>query len=147
MTQPAYIDIPSPGPNGATRRVIEAIANHFFLSPDDLLSKDRHKSTALARMIAMYVLREHQKPRPSFPELGRQFGNRDHSTVISAVRRVVSLAVDDEHIRGAIEVGKLALAVTDAGSELRRLTLMAERDELLRKARALDEKLRAGAAE
>ncbi|MCA9646794.1 MAG: chromosomal replication initiator protein DnaA, partial [Myxococcales bacterium] len=60
-----------------------AVCNHFRLTNAELLSKDRHKSVAFARQVAMYLCR--QRLRCSYPELGRSFGNRDHTTVMSAV--------------------------------------------------------------
>lgn len=66
-----------------------AVCGHFSLSNAELLSKDRHKSVAFARQVAMYLCRLRLKC--SFPELGRAFGNRDHTTVMSACRRVESL--------------------------------------------------------
>lgn len=89
----------------------------------------------------MFVLREFQQPKPSFPEIGRELGDRDHTTVMSAVRSLARKAADDEHIRDAIEIGKLALESVDQRHEIRRLALMAQRDRMLRKARALDDEL------
>ena len=65
------------------------VCNHFQLSNSELLSKDRHKSVAFARHVAMYLCQ--QRLKCSFPELGRAFGNRDHTTVMSAVRSVEAL--------------------------------------------------------
>jgi hypothetical protein len=129
-----------PSPNRATARVVDAVATHLHLEPEQVFSPDRHSSVALARQIVMYVLREHQKPQPSFPELARELG-RDHSTVMYAVRRVTALAEKDEYVRDAIDVGRSALASMDVGLEVRRLTLLREREACLRKARRLDEKL------
>ncbi len=67
----------------------KAVCTHFRVTGSDLLSKDRHKSVAFARQVAMYLCR--QRLKSSFPELGRAFGNRDHTTVMSAVRRVEAL--------------------------------------------------------
>ena len=52
-----------------------AVCHHFKLSSTDLVSKDRHKSIAFARHVAMYLCK--QRLKCSFPELGRAFGNRD----------------------------------------------------------------------
>ena len=51
-----------------------AVCNHFRLTNAELLSKDRHKSVAFARQVAMYLCR--QRLRCSYPELGRSFGNQ-----------------------------------------------------------------------
>ena len=56
-----------------------AVCHHFHLRSTDLTSKDRHKSVAFARHVAMYLCK--QRLKCSFPELGRAFGGRDHTTV------------------------------------------------------------------
>src|SRR5690606_22041084 len=73
-----------------------AVCGHFRLTNAELLSKDRHKSVAFARQVAMYLCR--QRLKCSFPELGRAFGNRDHTTVMSAVRRVEALRRKDPQV-------------------------------------------------
>ena len=81
--------------------VQRVVCHHFKLKSGDLLSKDRHKSIAFARHVAMYLCRERLKC--SLPELGRAFGNRDHTTVMSAVRKVASLRQADPEVRAHIE--------------------------------------------
>jgi chromosomal replication initiator protein len=87
-----------------------AVCHHFHLTNAELLSKDRHKSVAFARQVAMYLCR--QRLKCSFPELGRAFGNRDHTTVMSAVRRVEALRQKDPQVNAHLEaiVQKLASA-------------------------------------
>jgi chromosomal replication initiator protein len=89
-------------PNEASVEDIQRIVcHHFKLRSTDLLSKDRHKSIAFARHVAMYLCK--QRLKCSFPELGRAFGNRDHTTVISAVRKVEALRGSDPEVRAHIE--------------------------------------------
>jgi chromosomal replication initiator protein len=85
-----------------------AVCHHFRLSNSDLLSKDRHKSVAFARQVAMYLCR--QRLKCSFPELGRAFGNRDHTTVMSAVRRVEALRQRDPQVNAHLEAIEQKLA-------------------------------------
>jgi chromosomal replication initiator protein len=59
----------------------------------------------------MYLCR--QRLRSSFPELGRAFGNRDHTTVMSAVRRVESLRKRDPQIDAHLEAIESRLASGD----------------------------------
>jgi hypothetical protein len=128
-------------PNRATLRVIAAVANHFFVEPSDVLgSRIRVSRVALARQISMYVLREHQHPRPSYPELAREFA-RDHTTVISACRNVTNKAVNDEHVRAAIEIGRLALETISMDAEITRLELLRKRETLLGELRNVDSRL------
>ncbi|HTQ44325.1 MAG TPA: helix-turn-helix domain-containing protein, partial [Polyangiaceae bacterium] len=77
------------------------VCHHFKLRSTDLLSKDRHKSIAFARHVAMYLCK--QRLKCSFPELGRAFGNRDHTTVISGVRKIEQLRSSDPEVRAHIE--------------------------------------------
>jgi chromosomal replication initiator protein len=89
-------------PNEASVEDIQRmVCHHFKLRSTDLLSKDRHKSIAFARHVAMYLCK--QRLKCSFPELGRAFGNRDHTTVISAVRKVDALRTVDPEVRAHIE--------------------------------------------
>ncbi|MFO0665063.1 MAG: chromosomal replication initiator protein DnaA [Polyangiaceae bacterium] len=77
------------------------VCHHFRLRSNELLSKDRHKSIAFARHVAMYLCK--QRLKCSFPELGRAFGGRDHTTVMSAVRKVESLRENDAEVRAHLE--------------------------------------------
>jgi chromosomal replication initiator protein len=77
------------------------VCHHFKLRSGELLSKDRHKSVAFARHVAMYLCKHRLKC--SFPELGRAFGNRDHTTVMSAVRKVDHLRTADPEVRAHLE--------------------------------------------
>jgi chromosomal replication initiator protein len=89
-------------PNEASVEDIQrVVCHHFKLRSTDLLSKDRHKSIAFARHVAMYLCK--QRLKCSFPELGRAFGNRDHTTVISAVRKVEQLRTSDPEVRAHLE--------------------------------------------
>jgi chromosomal replication initiator protein len=88
-----------------------AVCSHFRLSNSELLSKDRHKSVAFARQVAMYVCR--QRLKCSFPELGRAFGNRDHTTVMSAVRRVETLRQKDPQVNAHLEAIEQKLASSE----------------------------------
>ncbi len=86
------------------------VCHHFKLRTNDLLSKDRHKSIAFARHVAMYLCK--QRLKCSFPELGRAFGNRDHTTVMSAVRKVDALRASDPEVRAHLEALERKLGTT-----------------------------------
>ncbi len=86
------------------------VCHHFKLRTSDLLSKDRHKSIAFARHVAMYLCK--QRLKCSFPELGRAFGNRDHTTVMSAVRKVEALRTSDPDVRAHLEALERKLGTT-----------------------------------
>lgn len=86
------------------------VCHHFKLRTSDLCSKDRHKSIAFARHVAMYLCK--QRLKCSFPELGRAFGNRDHTTVMSAVRKVEALRSSDPEVRAHLEALERKLGTT-----------------------------------
>jgi chromosomal replication initiator protein len=81
--------------------VIKAVCNHFNLRSSDVLGKDRHRSVAHARHVAIYLCR--QRLKCSYPELGRHFGHRDHTSVMHAVKKVEALRVADPEMRSHLD--------------------------------------------
>ncbi|MCL2391670.1 MAG: chromosomal replication initiator protein DnaA [Oscillospiraceae bacterium] len=71
-----------------TDTIIEETARYYSLTPDDLKSQSRTRDTALARQIAMYLIRK--LTNLSLKETGVIFG-RDHTTVINSERKIISL--------------------------------------------------------
>jgi len=78
-----------PGPTITIPQVQKLVANYYNVTVSDLKGTRRHRAIALPRMVAMYLVRSHTPC--SFPEIGKRFGNRDHSTVISAVKKITRL--------------------------------------------------------
>ena len=66
--------------------IIEAVARMHNLRSADITGSRRTRSLAQPRHIAMYLARRHTPL--SFPDLGREFGNRDHSTVQYGVKKL-----------------------------------------------------------
>ncbi|WP_029724297.1 chromosomal replication initiator protein DnaA [Sphingomonas sp. UNC305MFCol5.2] len=77
-----------------------AVSSHFEVKQIDLISERRAVAIARPRQIAMYLAK--RLTTRSLPEIGRKFGNRDHSTVIHAVRRIEELRGKDVEIDGAV---------------------------------------------
>jgi chromosomal replication initiator protein len=69
------------------------VAEHYNIRLTDMSSARRARSVARPRQVAMY-LAKHLTQR-SLPEIGRRFGNRDHTTVMHAVSRVSELMAED----------------------------------------------------
>lgn len=67
-------------------RIKETVADAFNVSVEDIDSKKRDKKYAFPRQIAMYIAREIMDI--SLPSIGEEFGNRDHSTVIHAIKKI-----------------------------------------------------------
>ena len=66
--------------------ILRIISRHFGVSKGDLLSQRRHRSVVWPRQIGMYLAK--QLTARSLPEIGRRFGNRDHTTVLHAIRKI-----------------------------------------------------------
>ena len=80
--------------------VIKAVAAYYGVKGTDLKSPRRHRSIAGPRAVAMYLARQHTKD--SYPDLGRAFGGKHHTTVISAVEKIVDRLKNDAGLRGEI---------------------------------------------
>jgi chromosomal replication initiator protein len=92
----------SPGQRSRTIHEIQAATcEQFGLSPDELLSPARTARIAWPRQLAMYLARE--LTSESLPAIGRQFGGRDHTTVLHAWRRATARIAADEASRQAVE--------------------------------------------
>jgi chromosomal replication initiator protein len=78
-----------------------AVGEHFGLSADELLSSTRTQRVAWPRQLAMYLARE--LTGESLPAIGREFGGRDHTTVLHAWRRTTARIASDTPSRLAVE--------------------------------------------
>ncbi|MEP3277792.1 MAG: chromosomal replication initiator protein DnaA [Stappiaceae bacterium] len=83
------------------------VSKHYNVSRSDLLSARRTRTIVRPRQIAMYLAKT-MTPR-SLPEIGRRFGNRDHTTVLHAVRKIDELATNDNSLAQEIELLKRML--------------------------------------
>lgn len=77
-----------------------AVSNHFGLKVLDLSSKKRSRSYSFPRHIAMYLCRKHTTC--SYPDIGDQFGGRDHSSVIHAANVVGKKITEDAEVKAII---------------------------------------------
>ena len=69
--------------------IINVTADYFKLPVDDLYGSSRSQAVAIARQIAMYLCRE--MTDLSLPKIGQLFGNRDHTTVMYANKKITQL--------------------------------------------------------
>ena len=95
----------------------QAVCDMTGLKSSDLRSNSRRKSISSARMLAMYLAREHTNAALS--EIGDYFGGRSHSTVIAARKKVTSLIEDDSEIPLANSKMKVKIAIDRIQSKLR----------------------------
>ncbi|MDA8262878.1 MAG: chromosomal replication initiator protein DnaA [Actinomycetota bacterium] len=73
--------------------IIESISAYYGLSPLEIRGASRKRPLVEARQVAMYVFRE--LTDLSFPAIGKEFGNRDHTTVMYAVNKVEAQMGED----------------------------------------------------
>ena len=79
--------IPSP------QLIIRESALYYSLTEEDLRGQNRSKNTAIARQIAMYLIRT--LTNLSLKEIGAEFGDRNHSTVISSIKKIEDMIKTD----------------------------------------------------
>jgi chromosomal replication initiator protein len=80
------------------------VARHYNVSRQELVSNRRTRVIVKPRQIAMYLSKT-LTPR-SFPEIGRRFGGRDHTTVLHAVRKIEELISGDTKLSHEVELLK-----------------------------------------
>jgi chromosomal replication initiator protein len=78
------------------------VAEHYNLRLTDMSSARRARNVARPRQVAMYLAK--QLTSRSLPEIGRRFGNRDHTTVMHAVSRVAELMQADGSFAEDVEL-------------------------------------------
>jgi chromosomal replication initiator protein len=79
----------------------EAVGSKYHLKIADLKSRRRSKTLVHPRQIAMYLCRE--LTDASFPEIGRQFGGKDHTTIIHACRQISKAKEADSALHTTLE--------------------------------------------
>lgn len=75
-----------------TSLIMAQTADYFGITIDDLCSANRSRTMVSARHIAMYLCRE--LTDLSLPKIGREFGGRDHTTVMSADKKIRTLMAE-----------------------------------------------------
>lgn len=78
-------------------KVIAAVASHYGISRTDLTGKRRSMSVSRPRQAAMWLCRA--LTQASFPEIGRRLGGRDHSTIMTGVKRIEALRITDDKLK------------------------------------------------
>ncbi len=91
------------------RRTVDAdsisreVSRFYKVPVEEMYGERRVKQVALARQVAMYLVRT--LTQSSLPEIGKKF-NKDHSTVLSSVRKITTLKGNDEQMR--LDLGELS---------------------------------------
>ena len=77
----------------ALKDVEKAVCQLFQIEPEALKADNRARAVAYPRMLGMYLARKHTGA--AYSEIGRFFGGRNHSTVISAEKKVLGWIKDE----------------------------------------------------
>ncbi len=91
---------------GEKRKVVtmddiqEAVASRYHVKIAELKSRRRSKTLVHPRQIAMYLCRE--LTEASFPEIGRHFGGKDHTTIIHACKQITKAQETDPVLKGTL---------------------------------------------
>ena len=78
-------------------KIQNIVSNYFNIPLSDMLSQRRSRPLARPRQIAMYLAKK--MTTRSLPEIGRRFANRDHTTVIHAVKTINRLSEQDDEMK------------------------------------------------
>lgn len=93
--------VDSDQPEGITmERIAKLVASHYKLTVEELKSKNNSRQIAVPRQVAMYLCKRLTKH--SFPEIGREFGGKHHTTVMHSVEKIDGLSKDDRNFHRVI---------------------------------------------
>ena len=81
--------------------IIDIVADEMSLERDDILSSKREKEIVKARQVCMFLCRKLLKY--SYPEIGKFFGGKDHSTVIYSVKKIQKLKEDSQFMKSLLK--------------------------------------------
>lgn len=93
--------VDSDQPEGVTmERIAKMVASHYKLTVEELKSKNNSRQIAVPRQVAMYLCKRLTKH--SFPEIGREFGGKHHTTVMHSVEKIDSLNKEDRNFHRVV---------------------------------------------
>ncbi len=81
--------------------IIKFVAGYYGLKVSDIKSKRRTRDISIPRQIAMFLCREYTKS--SLPEIGRQFGGKDHTTVIFSHKKISKLIKENKELESSLQ--------------------------------------------
>ena len=84
------------------------VSEHFSVKMSEMFSARRSKSVVIPRQVAMYLSKE--LTNLSYPEIGRNFGGKDHTTIIHASKKIDKLLNENSHISEDIKLLKSILS-------------------------------------
>jgi chromosomal replication initiator protein len=78
-------------------QIIDTVSAFYGVASDALLGPDRTKEVAMARQVAMYLLRE--ETDASLPSVGESLGGRDHTTIMYGYKKIADMIERDDNLR------------------------------------------------
>jgi chromosomal replication initiator protein len=88
--------IDSERPEGLTmERIARTVASHYKMTVEELKSKNNSRAIAVPRQVAMYLCKRLTKS--SYPEIGREFGGKHHTTVMHSFEKIEALTKSDRN--------------------------------------------------
>lgn len=94
--------------------IAAAVAKHFAVTVGDLRGNSRQHSLTAVRGLAMHLARE--LAGLSYAQIGRYFGNRDHTTVMYSCKKATKAMADEPRLRQALDELKLQLSADEAAA-------------------------------
>src|SRR3989344_5211161 len=91
------------------KELIQEISNFYDIKLEDIIGKSREKRVAFPRQVIMYLLREELKL--SYPAIGEELGNRDHTTAMHAHTKIVGEVQENLKLKRDVEWIKQRLYV------------------------------------
>ena len=80
--------------------IMQAVANYYSITVDDLIRPTRRREIAVPRQIAMYITRD--LTNLSLPQIGQVFGNRDHTTVLHGCNQIANAIKNDPSMASVV---------------------------------------------
>ena len=88
--------LPQDDRRGSAAEIIKTVARHYGLKVSEIKSRNNSKQIAFPRQVAMYICKK--LTDLSYPEIGKQFNNKHHSTVMYAVEKIDQLRATDDDL-------------------------------------------------
>ena len=93
--------LPENGRRATSAEIIKFVARHYGLKVGEIKSRSNSKQIAFPRQVAMYLCK--QLTELSYPEIGRQFNDKHHSTVMYSVEKIEQLRSSNAELARTLE--------------------------------------------
>ena len=93
--------IDSEHPEGLTiERISRMVASHYKMTIEEIKSKNNSRAVAVPRQVAMYLCK--RLTAASYPEIGREFGGKHHTTVMHSFEKIDRLTREDRNFHKVV---------------------------------------------